>query len=142
MSILSCLTSIFCGFVIFPYIGFLAVKTGESIESLIQSGTGLAFVVIPYAVSNLKVPQLWSSLFFLMVLIIGVDNMMASTETTITAICDFIPFLKKNQWRKAFTAFGVCSVYFLVGLLFCTRAGTYWVNFFDNFTGSNNRIKI
>lgn len=133
---MSCLTSIFCGFVIFPYIGYLSVKTGENIENLIQSGTGLAFVVIPYAVSQLKVPQLWSSLFFLIVLVIGVDNMMASTETTITAICDFIPTLKKNEWRKAFTAFCVCLVYFLVGLLFCTGSGTYWVNFFDAFTGS------
>lgn len=133
---LSCLTSIFCGFVIFPYIGYLALKTGENIETVIQSGTGLAFVVIPYAVSNLKVSPLWSILFFLMVLVIGVDNMMASTETTITAIIDFIPFLKKNKWRKAFTAAGVCFFYFLVGLLFCTKAGTYWVNLFDTFTGS------
>jgi SNF family Na+-dependent transporter len=136
LSILSCLTSIFCGFVIFPYIGYLAEKTGQKIENVIQSSSGLAFVVFPYAVSTLKVSPLWSILFFSMVLIIGIDNMMASTETTITALKDLIPYLKKNELTSVLTSASVCLIYFLIGLLCCTRAGTYWVEFFNNFTGS------
>ena len=38
LSMASCLTSIFCGLVMFPYIGYLSKVTGESIETIIQSG--------------------------------------------------------------------------------------------------------
>jgi hypothetical protein len=37
LAILSCLTSIFCGFVIFPYIGYLSEITGQPIQNVITS---------------------------------------------------------------------------------------------------------
>ena len=70
-----------------------------------------------------------------MILIIGADNLMASVETSTAALLDAVPYLKKRQWRKYATSISLVGVFFLVGLLFCSRAGFYWVHFFDNFSG-------
>ena len=128
LSILSCFTSVFCGLVIFPYIGYLSVTTGLAVDKVILSDSGLAFVVFTYAVSHLAGSPFWSILFFVVILVIGLDNMMASVETTICAVTDLLPSLKLTKLRKMFVTTCICMVNFLVGLLFCQRSGPYWVS--------------
>jgi hypothetical protein len=85
-----------------------------------------------------------------MILAIGVDNLMASTETASTALTDFIDksrivkraliksseFLPKfiftdkpGELKKYVIVGGLCILFFCCGLLFCTNAGIYWVRF-------------
>ena len=45
----NCLTSFFAGFVIFSYLGYLSVITGQPVGEVVQAGQGLAYVVYPYA---------------------------------------------------------------------------------------------
>lgn len=87
----------------------------------------MAFIVFPYAVSTLPASPLWAILFFFMVLIIGIDNMMASIETGTTAVIDSIPYLKQTKLRKILTSAGISAIFFSIGLLFCTNSGIYWV---------------
>ncbi|KAK8399291.1 hypothetical protein O3P69_003422 [Scylla paramamosain] len=44
---------------------------GVEVNEVAASGSGLAFVVYPAAISLMPVPQLWSVLFFLMLITIG-----------------------------------------------------------------------
>jgi SNF family Na+-dependent transporter len=136
LSILSCVFSVFCGFIVFPYIGYLSHLTGEPISHVIQPGQGLAFIVFPYAVGTLKGGPFWSICFFVSMLIIGMDNMMASVETLNAAITDLFPAIKKTRIRGFTIKAVICLCFFLVGLLFCSRSGIYWVNFFNQFSGS------
>jgi hypothetical protein len=128
--------SVFCGFIVFPYIGYLAFLTGEPISQVIQPGQGLAFIVFPYAVGTLKGGPFWSICFFVTVLIIGMDNMMASVETLNAAITDLFPSVKKTRFRNYSVKAVICLCFFLFGLLLCSRSGIYWVNFFNQFSGS------
>lgn len=67
----NCMTSVFIGMVIFSVLGFLAKEMGVGINEVATSGSGLAFVVYPAALSIMPIPQLWSVLFFFMLITLG-----------------------------------------------------------------------
>ncbi|GIY52686.1 sodium- and chloride-dependent neutral and basic amino acid transporter B(0+) [Caerostris extrusa] len=62
-------------------------------------GAGLAFVAYPEAVARLPVSPLWSFLFFLMLMTLGLGTQFTIVETVVTTIVDTWP--EKLQRRKA-----------------------------------------
>ncbi len=56
--------------------GYLSKITGQSIDRVIQSGQGLSFIVYPYAVTTLPAAPVWAILFFVMMLLLGMDTMV------------------------------------------------------------------
>lgn len=100
ITIANVLTSIFAGFVIFAYLGYLSYITGQDVEDVVSegesycinllltqlissSGPGLAFVVYPYAVTTLPAAPLWSILFFFMLILLGLDSVVCCHEPRI-----------------------------------------------------------
>ncbi|XP_065313914.1 sodium-dependent proline transporter-like isoform X2 [Gordionus sp. m RMFG-2023] len=67
-------TSIFAGSVVFSIIGFMAHDQDTSVDKVIHSGLGLAFVAYPTAISRLAWSPFWSVIFFLMLISIGLDS--------------------------------------------------------------------
>ncbi|RNA14740.1 sodium- and chloride-dependent glycine transporter 1-like [Brachionus plicatilis] len=136
VTVSNCITSIFAGFVVFAFIGYLSFKTGREINDVIQAGQGLAYVVYPFAVTTIKGSVFWAFLFFFMMLVLGLDTMMTSVESLITSILDGFPCLKINDKRRKITVALTCLALFLGGLIFCFQSGTYWIELFDAFSGS------
>jgi SNF family Na+-dependent transporter len=101
---------------------------------------GLVFVVIPFAVTELKGSVFWSIIFFILLFFVGLDTMMASVETTVTAIVDIFPYLQKKKNREYSTTLAVCIIYFLIGLVFCLQSGFYWIHLFDTYSSGFNTI--
>ena len=75
ITISNTLTAIFAGFLVFAYIGFLFV---QSVDEVISSGSGLAFIAYPFAVTKLAFPPFWSVLFFVMMLTLGLDSQVSA----------------------------------------------------------------
>ena len=63
-------------------------------------------------------------------IVLGLDTMMASVETTITSVLDVLPWLKQTRLRRFLTISGICIFFLIFGILFCLRSGTYWVGKF------------
>nr|XP_014351735.1 PREDICTED: sodium- and chloride-dependent neutral and basic amino acid transporter B(0+)-like [Latimeria chalumnae] len=134
ISIINCLTSVFAGFCIFSVLGHMAHISGKAVPEVAQSGFGLAFIVYPEALSQLPVSPLWSILFFLMLLTLGLDSQFAIIETIITAIQDKFPHFVKS--KRVYVITGCCIILYLLGLTCVTQAGIYWVNLIDHFSAS------
>ncbi|XP_046543628.1 sodium- and chloride-dependent glycine transporter 2-like [Haliotis rubra] len=75
-------TSLISGLVIFTVLGFMANSAGVGVSEVASSGPGLAFVAYPGGLSQLPLPQLWSSLFFLMMLTVGLDSQVRHQSCT------------------------------------------------------------
>ena len=118
----NCGTSIFAGFVVFSIIGFMAKQAALPVGSVIKGGTGLAFIAYPEAVTQMPVPQLWSFLFFFMLITLGLDSQFTLTETITTAVMDQWPHLREH---KAKVVTGASIIGFLMGLTMCTNGGVF-----------------
>ena len=86
-------------------------------------GPGLAFIAYPKAVSQMPLPQLWAVLFFVMIILIGLDSQFVGVEGFVTVICDAFPSVRRRGRREVFIAF-YCLVSFLVGLTMVTNVST------------------
>ena len=52
-------------------------------------GTGLAFIVYSEAIKNMPLSQLWSVLYFIMLLLLGMGSMLGNVTAIITPLRDF-----------------------------------------------------
>jgi len=129
----NCGTSIFAGFVIFSIIGFMAKQASLPVEDVIKGGTGLAFIAYPEAVTQMPVPQLWSFLFFGMLITLGLDSQFTMTETVTTAIMDQYPNLRAHKGKVVIVA---SVVGFILGLTMCTRGGLFMFELINWYSAS------
>lgn len=73
------MTAIFAGFVVFSYIGYLAHVTQQDVDQVVSSGSGLAFIVFPFAVTQMPGTVFWAILFFIMMLTLGLDSQVCNS---------------------------------------------------------------
>ncbi len=130
-------TSLFAGFVVFAVLGYMAWKTGTPIEELAASGPGLAFVVFPEALSLMPLPGLFSVLFFLMLLLLGIDSAFSLAEALNAAILD-----QYKHLQTAKVSMVVCFAASIAGIIYTTRAGLYFLDIVDHFVTSYNLLLV
>jgi len=159
VSSINCGTSIFAGIVIFSILGYKANLKYDDCVALAQSqgltaagmncsletylndvaqGPGLTFIAFTEAITSMSVGPLWSILFFMMLLTLGIGSMIGTFESVRTTFVD----LKLFPFRPEITNAILCLISFLVGLLFCQRSGEYWLQMFDSFTGTISLLGI
>ncbi|XP_046546541.1 sodium- and chloride-dependent glycine transporter 2-like [Haliotis rubra] len=125
------MTSVFVGLVVFATVGFLAHDLGQPIAKVITSGPGIGFIVYPEAVALLPVSQLWSVLFFLVVLMMGIDSMFGNIEAALGCIEDILPSRFHTKHLQTILAALWMSVVFLFGLPYTTNGGVYLFQLVD-----------
>lgn len=68
------LTGIFASVVVFGYLGYFAHQSNVEIRDLPIQGMDLTFVTYPAALGCLPYPRVWMVIFFLTLLMIGIDS--------------------------------------------------------------------
>lgn len=125
VAIANACTDWYAGFVVFSALGYMAKSQNTEVKDVATSGSGLAFVVYPQVLATLPVPQLWSAMFFFMLILLGLDSLNAGVEALITSTVDKWTSLRPY---KTVVALGWCILFYLLGLPMCTRAGFYWLD--------------
>nr|XP_056713923.1 sodium- and chloride-dependent transporter XTRP3 isoform X2 [Euleptes europaea] len=103
-------------------------------------GTGLAFIVYSEAIKNMEVSQLYSVLYFTMLLTLGIGSMLGNTAAILTPLTDS-EFLSTHL-PKEVIAGGVCFVNCIIGLVFTLEAGSYWFDIFNDYAATLSLLLI
>jgi len=127
-------TSFFSATVIFSILGHMAHQKGVTIDSVVKSGPGLAFLVYPEAVLQLSPSPFWALLFFAMLLILGIDSQFCGVESFITGVVDNWPEYLRPR-RFYFTM--IMAVFMcILGLPMITEGGVYIFQLMDFYAAS------
>jgi len=98
----------------------------KELQQAVQ-GTGLAFIAFAEAINAFPLPQLWSVLFFSMLVSIGISSEFGILQTVITTVLD--SGVKVKKWK---ITGAMCGGLFLLSTMFATRRGSYLLDIFDN----------
>jgi len=113
---------LFSAIFVFSTLGFLADTRQESVNDLTQSGLNLVFVTFPQAVSYMDTPPLWSALFFLMIILLGLGRQLVFLDSISLAIADNWPGLFGKERLKLNIT--LCLAMALLGFTFCTKVSS------------------
>ena len=119
----------------------VAAAVSEEIASLRQeyaayqrfeaqmSSFGLLFKTYPAIITRMGpiAGPVFGAMFFLSLLVAGISSLISLIEAFLAALID------EFQWRRERTAMVLCCCGFLLGLVFCTQSGLFWLDLVDHF---------
>ena len=134
VSLGNCFSSVFAGFGVFSFLGHMAKRNCMDIEDVVASGPGLAFIAYPEAIGLLPAPQLFSALFFIMLVLLGIDSQFAMVDVLIAAVLDSYPHIFRVGHRKTMVVGVICALGFLLGFPILTNGGYHLFNLINDYS--------
>ncbi|WAR01044.1 S6A13-like protein [Mya arenaria] len=112
-------------------------------DMFVSAGPGLAFIAYPEAVAQMPLAPLWSAIFFLMIILLGLDSQFVGVEGFVTFIVDLNPGIwRRGRFRREILIGLICIASFLVGLSMVCRGGMYVFQLFDYYSVSRTIFVI
>ncbi|XP_043803803.1 sodium- and chloride-dependent GABA transporter 1-like [Apis laboriosa] len=136
--VVNTLTCLLAGCVTFSILGHIALEQGTEVAKVVKSGPGLVFLTYPEVVLKLPGASMWAIIFFVMLLILGIDSEFCIVESFITGVVDNWPDLLRPH-RNKFTI-AICCLMFLLGLPMVTNGGVYIFQLMDFYSASGMSI--
>lgn len=137
VSCVNIITSLLVGVFSFATIGNIAFEQGARIEDVITDGPGLIFIVYPQALARMPAPQMWSVLFFFMLLCLGLNSQFAIVEVVVTSIQDGFPnWIRKKLVYHELLVLLLCGVAFFFGLPNIIQGGIYFFQLIDHYVAT------
>ncbi|MDH4211812.1 MAG: sodium-dependent transporter [candidate division WOR-3 bacterium] len=128
VSLADAATAFVGGFAVFSTLGYYANQTGLPVSEVVQSGPQLAFVTYPTIIRLLPFGSvIFGVLFFLMLLTLGIDSAFSLVEAGAASL------IEKFNFKRVHVNIGFAIVAGLIGLIYTTRSGLYWLDIVDYF---------
>ncbi|XP_040596005.1 sodium- and chloride-dependent transporter XTRP3A isoform X2 [Mesocricetus auratus] len=122
---------------VFPHIRNCSLES--ELDTAVQ-GTGLAFIVYTEAIKNMEVSQLWSVLYFFMLLMLGMGSMLGNTAAILTPLTDS-KVISSYLPKEAISGL-VCLISCAIGMVFTMEAGNYWFDIFNDYAATLSLLLI
>lgn len=130
-------TSFIGGFAVFATLGYYAHQTGLPVSEVVQSGPHLAFVTYPTIISMLPfAASIFGILFFLMLLTLGIDSAFSLVEAGAASV------MSKFKLKRLYVNIGFGIIAFIIGILYTTRGGLYWLDIVDYFMNNYGLLVV
>ena len=130
-------TSFIGGFAVFSTLGYYALKSGLPVSEVVKSGPHLAFVTYPTIISMLPFAAIiFGILFFLMLLTLGIDSAFSLVEAGAASV------ISKFKLKRVYVNIGFGTIALLIGIIFTTRGGLYWLDIVDNFMNNYGLLVV
>lgn len=131
--------SILGGFVVFSVVGNLAHVLNKPVEEIAAGGEGLAFIVFAQGLAQLggRSSQILAIMFFLTLLLLGLDSTFAIVETLQTYMNDWIisrnPAARITTKGSAIRLLAISGFLLFAGFPYVTRGGYHLLEISDHF---------
>ncbi|KAI6656933.1 Sodium- and chloride-dependent betaine transporter-like [Oopsacas minuta] len=125
-------TSIFASIIVFSILGYQAELVGTSVKDIV-AGPGLIFVAFASALLQMPLSPLWSILFFIMLILLGLDSQFSAVESVVQAAY-VIP--KANKLPTPVMTLIICLAFLVLSIFFAFGNGGYIFQLLDQFSGS------
>ena len=120
-------TAFFAGFAIFSIVGYMMQALSAPVGDVVASGLGLAFVSFPVGISMMPGANAFIGIiFFLCLFFLGLTSAYFLAYGAVVT-----PLMDKFGWSRVKTSLLVCVVCFLIGLIYTTQGGLYWLDMVD-----------
>ncbi|XP_071175992.1 sodium-dependent noradrenaline transporter-like [Mytilus edulis] len=135
-------TSIFSGFVVFTYLGYMATRQHKHIDTVAQEGPGLVFIVYPEAISTLPGSYAWAIMFFFMLVTLGMDSAFGGLESPLTGFRDQFYRIFRHRWTREILTMCIVISAFCCSLPCTTYGGMYVFKILDTFAAGTSLLFI
>ncbi|KPK63561.1 hypothetical protein AMJ83_06550 [candidate division WOR_3 bacterium SM23_42] len=128
VSLADAATAFVGGFAVFATLGYYSHQTGLPVSEVVQTGPQLAFVTYPTIIKLLPFGSvIFGVLFFLMILTLGIDSAFSLVEAGAASL------IQKYKLKRLHVNIGFAIVAGVIGLIYTTRSGLYWLDVVDYF---------
>ncbi|XP_060062762.1 sodium- and chloride-dependent glycine transporter 2-like [Ylistrum balloti] len=123
------------GLVVFSVLGVMSEEAGVPIKDMMTSGGfSIGFIAYPKALSYFPLPQLWCVIFYLVILLPGLDVMVVDTEPFLMVLEEMFPKTLSHRRIPLLTIVSV--VMFVLSLPLATQGGVYFFLLVNWYTGT------
>jgi SNF family Na+-dependent transporter len=96
--------------VVFGFLGYYTEYTGIAFEDLAISGPDLIFITYPQILQTLPFSNLWCTMFFLILILLGIDTQFATVDVIIYFVKDLKFKFNGEYMSSNFITAGVCGL--------------------------------
>ena len=134
ISFLDVAASLMSGFVVYSILGFLTktqpLDDGGSWYA--SGGVSLVFATFPVAISQFAGANFFGIIFYLTLMLLGIDSAFSIVEAISTVIADSDMNLYRLKWSRTKISAVLCLAGAFGSSLYCFDTGLYWLDLVDH----------